>query len=258
LGRPDFISSFSNPGTWCAGHIGKHLDVERYFDTLRSSGLEEYPVKNFVILSQYLGKPLASFENGKDNAKISSAEKIVEVNGLLAAGVKDDRAKQFRLRDSNGMASLVVVFKYFPLNYTMKAKSGVLEPEIVAWRWEAEKLAESGQAGRAFSINGFTLSESEVKEITVEAKLTASSLPGDGIYCFKVVLRPKGYDMPEWISNWDMPIGEIEKWRRNPTEFDGATTYNMKAFLNDLWDTIVQLHRPKIAEFYCYVERGKR
>ncbi|MEN3332418.1 MAG: hypothetical protein V7641_1783 [Blastocatellia bacterium] len=229
--------------------LGTYADVEHYYEKLEVSGLKDFPVKNFIIFSRYLSHPLSSFEN----ARMVKTNKIVETGGLLAPGLLDKRLKQFRLNGDVAKADFITAFKYFPLPYTVPFNPATLEPEITAWKHQANQLAENESAKRAFHINGINLSENELK---VEAQLTPTVLSEGEVYCYRVILRPKDYSMPAWVSDWNMPTRSIEEWRKKPAAFNGATTFNLKPFLSDLWEMVVQLHRPKVGEFYCYVKRG--
>ena len=231
--------------------LGKHLDVEHFYESLVKSGLDDFPAKEFVIFSRYLARRLASFEE----SRIVSTEKIMGVQGLLRPGPRTGRMKQLRLSDREATASLEAKLRSSLMKHVVGAQSGPLEPKITAWKVRDDRLEESDVAGRAFSVER---SELEKDGLGIKVKLSSLGLPGDGVYCFKIVLRPRGYEMPGWVSAWDMPRREIEKWRQRPADFGGGTTYNLEPFLTDLWDTIVRLHSPKLGELYCYVQRGTR
>jgi hypothetical protein len=113
-------------------------------------------------------------------------------------------------------------------------------------------LNETNGIKRAFLIQGANLSESA---IDYTAQIIPGALEGRGIYCFKNTLRPKTYKMPDWVSAWDMDEGLVEAWRSSPRDFNGATTFNLKALLVNLWENTLQAQRPVVAELYSYVER---
>jgi hypothetical protein len=240
--------------------MGKHSDVEHYFDTLLESGLKSFPSKNFVIFSQYLTTSPASFEG----AKINSTNKLVEISDLLPLGTKNSRARQFKISGTPPSAGFVATLNYSALRYTLEPNSPQLEPEITAWKLEpkeasvdkgANQLAgiiESNEAKRAFNVKVASISGSEIK---LETELSPALLPADSVHCFRIILRPKEYRTPSWLSDWDMDTRQIEEWRKNPPSFNGATTFNLKHFLENLWATTVQLSQPKVAEVYCYIQK---
>ena len=228
--------------------LGKHADIEHYYGNLRTSGLDEFPVKEFSIFSRYLGHPVASFEQGK----ITSISKIAEVNGLLAPGIKDDRVKQFLIRDNTAKGSFTAVLKYRPLPYAIQYDVNAFEAEVTAWKCQPTQLEENPAVRQALNVRESRLSG---EELSVEVEIIPVNLPGVGIYRFKVVLRPKSYQIPGWVTDWDMRADLIEKWKQNPNSFNGATTLNLKPFLSDLQGTIIQMHRPEVSELYCYVQK---
>lgn len=231
--------------------LGQHANINRYYDALKSAGLDSFPVWNFVILSRYLVNPVSSFDNGR----LVSANRIVEVGGLLSpdARRRDKSAKQFVLRGSSGKASFIAVLKHLGLEHTVSFNAADLDVRTSVWKSQPDGLVESEAASRAIKINSATLFENEVR---IEVEIAAASLPGNGIYCLKTVVHPKQFTMPSWVTEWDMPSRLIERWARNPAEFNGATTFNLKPFLDDLLQTTIQLNRPKLAEFNCYIKRG--
>lgn len=255
--------------------LGKHPDVAHYFEMLDKSGLGGFPAKNFVIFSSYMGDPVANF-NG---SKITPTNNIVIVNNLLPIGAKEERVRQFRVRDTAKPSSFTALLKSSPLSYTPVNNVSALTPEVTAWKCEppktvsvsapngnhpsqggksnalsgpAKMLVEVPNASAALQIKNGSLSGSDLK---FEAEIAPASLPGDGIYCFRVILRPQQYPLPEWVSEWDMNIRQIEEWKRKPQDFNGSTTFNLAHFLGDLWDTVIYVHHPKVADFYCYVQK---
>lgn len=241
--------------------LGKHADIERYFEMLRKSGLDSFPAKNAAIFSRRLSANLASFKD----ATITSTIKMAQVRSLLPLDVKDDRVVQFRIRGTPPLAGFAATLKYSPLPYTPEPASSELVPVVTAFKCgggerasnslerHPESLAENGEAARAFTVKTARLSGSEVK---IEVEVTPASLPGDATYCYRFVLQPRDYHLPGWISEWDMDGRKIEEWKRAPNSFNGSTTYNLNHFLSDLWATTLQVHKPKVAEIYCYIQRG--
>ena len=227
--------------------LGRHADIQQYHEKLISSGLREFPVKYFTIFSRYLGESVASFERGK----LTSIAKMVEVGDLMAPGQKDGRVKQFRIRDNSEAVNFSAILEFRSLPHTMPYDGSSLDPEIAAWKSQSDQLADSPQAARALNIKNAALSGESLK---VDVDLTPPSLPGSGIYCFRAILRPKNYQPPQWVADWDMPTSQIEAWRLKPDDFNGATTFNLKPFLSDLREAVLQL-RPKVGELYWYVRK---
>lgn len=223
--------------------LGKHADIARYFEQLKASGLSFISEDNFIIFSRHLVDHLSSFEDGS----MESIDNLVEFSKLVPSGFRDKRFKQFRVRGDSENAEFEATLKYNPLPYAMLFESKGLKPEIIAEQLQGNKFVDSTEAARSFSIEDIRIlgSGSDVK-ISFSAKLTPSSLSYGGIYRYEVILRPEAsaYRTPTWCMEWDMGA-----------TLDGCKTLNLNRFLSDLQRATVQIHRPKVAKFYCYIQR---
>ncbi|MFL6335834.1 MAG: hypothetical protein ACJ754_21195 [Pyrinomonadaceae bacterium] len=226
--------------------LGRHPDVARYFETLKVSGLEGFPT-NFEIFSRHLATRLASFSDGR----VEAVERMVQVSNLLAAGVQEGRAKQFVVREGTP-PHFAATFGYEGLPYVMPFPAGALSYEVTAWHCAGDRLEGSGAPPQAFHVTGAALTGDR---ITLEAQVDASALAANEIYCYRVVLRPREYQAPAWVTEWDMPVENVEHWKQKPADFNGATTFNLKPFLEDLSETVVQLYQPKVGEVYFYFQK---
>lgn len=241
--------------------LGSHADIEKYFDALDHSGFDAFPadVKRQVIFSPYLTASPVSFEN----ADITATSRIsrLERGTLLPAGVKDARVREFKLVGDADIASFKAEMKFAPLRYVVETNSE-LNADIAAWKCDDKvqnlpaPLVESSSAREAFNIRNASLN-SEKHTLQFEAQIKPKALPGPGNYCYRIILRPATYQLSSWISEWDLPIMQIEAARKNQQGFDGSRTYNLKSFLNTLWGATQEKHRPKVADLYCYLKREK-
>lgn len=230
--------------------LGGHADIARYIDMLEAGEFGLLPAKNFIIFSSHVTEHVTTFEGGK----INSVNNLVQVGNLVPSGKADGRPKQFRLHDSNKPSSFTATLKYMPLPYTLTSTPESLVPEVSAWKCQGGgALAANDAAAHGFTIKSATLSGTNLK---VEAEVASRSLPGDGTYCFKVVLRPQDLSLPSWVNEWNMDARKIEEWKQQPAGFNGASTFNLSSFLGNLAGLVKQVHRPKISEFYCYVQKG--
>lgn len=256
----DYRSDDANAATFRPFYIlafGSHADVSKYFDEMLRGGLNALPETQAVIFSPHLTSRLASFED----SAITEIAKLQQVNSLLPTDVADRRVEQFRIADGSiPQASFTAKLKYGGLPYTMPMESPELEAEVVAYMCGTpdgssggqQPLLQNDELKRAFAVKDAAVNESTVD---FKAEVTPAFLPGTGIYSFRVILRPKEYKSPSWFKEWNMDMGQVEAWKKSPRDFNGATTFNLEAFLTNLWATSQQLHRPKVAEFYCYIKR---
>lgn len=246
--RPFYILAFGN-----------HADISNYFEVALKGGLESVSEIQAIIFSPYVSETVASF----DGSHITDTPKLQEISNLLPADLKADHVKQFRIPDASvPLASFTANLNYKPMRYVMSVASPELEAEVTAFTCGSlgevktdkgpQPLTENGEVKRAFTIRNARVSGSA---IDLTAEIIPAALPGAGVYCFKTILRPKVYSMPDWVSGWDMESGLVEAWKKAPKDFNGATTFNLKAFLTNLWENTLQSNRPKVAEFYSYIEK---
>jgi hypothetical protein len=255
----DYKTDNSNPTSFRPFYIlvlGKHADVSNYFEAIFKGGLEPGPETHALILSPYLSENVATFED----SFITETQKIQEINNLLPPDADARHVRQFRIPDSSvQQSSFKANLGYKPLPYVMSVASPELDSEVTAFQCGASAeangshtLNEADGIKRAFTVKGAYLNETA---IDYTAEIIPAALQGRGIYCFKNTLRPKTYKMPDWVSAWDMDSGLVEAWRSSPRDFNGATTFNLKALLVNLWENTLQAQRPIVAELYSYVEK---
>lgn len=243
--RPFYILAF-----------GKHADISNYFEAMFKDGTTLGSDTQALILSRYLSETVTSF----DGSHITDTQALQEINNLLPLDTSAEHVRQFKMPNSSvPRASFKANLVYKPLPYVMKIASPELESEVTAFTCGGSQQASGVQAlnetegiRRAFSVKDAYVRESA---IDYTAEIIPAALQGAGIYCFKTTLRPKAYKVPDWISAWDMDSGLVEAWRSSPEDFNGATTFNLKALIVNLWQNTLQTHRPIVAEFYSYVKK---
>ena len=163
----------------------------------------------------------------------------MRVEGLVRP--PDARLKQFRIRKNPDTAKFSVTLKYIPLPHALSFDPNQLEDSVIAKHALAGKTEESPTAQECLEVTSTLLNN----KLTLNVTLTPRTLPAR-IYLYEVTLRPKidGYQMPVWCSDWDMGSGR-----------DGSKTLNLGNFVRDLSQVTAQVYQPKIAKFYCYIEK---
>jgi hypothetical protein len=212
--------------------LGRHANIAHYFDQLIASG---FPEAKTVLCSQYLVDSLVASEG----ASVSSIENLVRIESLVRP--PDVRLKQFRIRKKRDPAKFSAKLKYIRLSHTMSFEPDQLEISVIAKHAPAGQTLESPTAQACLNVTP-TLVENE---LTLDVRLTPRDLP-KGIYFYEGTLGPKidGYRIPAWCSAWDMGL-----------ERDGSKTLNLGSFVRDLSHVAAQMHQPKIAKFYFYIEK---
>jgi len=235
--------------------LGSHADIAKYFDALAYGGFNKFPseLQQRVIFSPFVASPLANFES----APILKATKIARQDSgtLVRNASKDPRIEEFKIVGSTDVASFTTELRYYPLPYVVST-SDSLDPEVTSWKCgDKSGMQETAEGKNALTIIAKTaLNENPI--IHLDAKIDPKLLPSDGIYAFRVVLRPHEYSLPAWIADWNMKAELIDYWHNTPSEFDGSKTYNLENFLRTLWGAVLDAHRPKSAVLYIYVKRG--
>jgi len=249
-GRPFYLLTF-----------GKHADVAHYFAVLDSSGLKDVVDKHKLIFSRYLtARPLAFA-----SAKLKTADKISEISpSNLLAGVPDDpRIKTFKITKGKTIAKFSSDIPYdSQLDDVMTYRSD-LNTEITAWKGEdrggKELVAtESPQALKGFHVDiKLNPDEFTFKTAQLQTIVDVGSLPGAGIYSYRIVMRPNHYELPEWVADWNMRDDDVARWHQDSKSFNGTKTYNLENFLGTLQGAVLSTTPPKVGEIYCYIQVDK-
>ena len=245
--RPFYILAF-----------GSHSDITAYFDTLENSGLKDFPEKNRIIFSPFLTNQPAAFSN----SKIIDTKNVNDVSGVLVKSNGNVAAyKELKVVNGKKPATFTAQLPFEKLPNTIDFGTQ-LEPEIESWTCRKIENNESNQNnGLPFAANpnvkdALDISSSFVDANTIEFNLTIHTEKFDNneVNCFRILLRPKEFALPEWTDGWNMTDEQIDEWYKNPTSFDGSKTYNLKRFIQDLWVTTGKSHSPKVADFYLYIK----
>lgn len=243
--RPFYILAF-----------GSYSNIARYFDALEQDGIKNFPVKERVILSGNLAEKPSSYAG----ADLVDKKNVNELSGTI---IKNEQNLtdfgEFRIRDAAKPAVIEVRLPFRQLPATVNI-SEQLEPQIETL------LCSPGQSPEAGNTRSFTAQPSAVETLVFEEKAVKSGgihlkinvasekLEKDEVTAFHIILRPKQSTLPEWIERWNMTDSEISAWSKNATGFDGTKTYNLKHFLQTLWTTTQNVHKPKVADFYLYIK----
>ena len=215
--------------------LGKHTDITHYFDKLIARGLSEAET---VIFSQYLVDPLLSFDGATIN-------EVVNLNGTSYVS-PDSRLKQYEIRVDSDLAKISAVSEYKLLPHVMPFDSDTLEVSAIAKHVPGGETERYPEAEDGLKVKP-TLSKNEHGyQLSIDFSLASQDLES-AVYLYEVTLLPgiDSYRTPDWCSDWDMGRAR-----------DGAKTLNLVNFVRDLSQVTVQIHKPKIAQFHCYI--GKR
>ena len=213
--------------------LGKHADIAHYFNKLTS----EFSEAKTVIFSRYLVDPLLSFDGATIN-------EVVNLNSTSYVS-PDPRLKQYEIREDSDPAKISAISEYKLLPHVMLFDSDTFEISAIAKHapgGETERCPEAEECLEV--IPSSTLSNNEdVYQLSINFNLAAQDLES-GVYLYEVTLLPgiDSYRTPDWCSDWDMGRAR-----------DGAKTLNLANFVRHLSQVTVQIHKPKIAQFYCYI-----
>ena len=215
--------------------LGRHTDIAHYFDKLVARGFSEAET---VIFSQYLVDPLLSFDGATIN-------EVVNLNGTSYVR-PDPRLKQYEIRADSNLAKISAVSEYKLLPHVMPFDSDTLEVSAIAKHVPGGETERYPEAEDGLKVKP-TLSKNEHGyQLSIDFSLASQDLES-AVYLYEVTLLPgiDSYGTPDWCSDWDMGRAR-----------DGAKTLNLVNFVRDLSQVTVQIHKPKIAQFHCYI--GKR
>lgn len=236
--RPFYILAF-----------GSHSNIARYFDALEQDGVKNFPIKERVILSKNLSERPASFAG----ADVADKKNINELSGTI---VKNDQNLnnfgEFRVKDASKPAVIEVNLPFQKLPGIINF-SEQLEPEInsMVCSGGASSFVQQPAIRDALSIDAKT---TKPEGINLIINIAPEKIEKDEVNAFHLILRPKQSSLPDWVNEWNMTDAEISDWSRNKNQFNGTKTYNLKHFLQTLWTTTENVHKPKVADFYLYIK----
>jgi len=221
--------------------LGTHADIAHYFEQLKLTGLSFSEEANLMIFSRHLVNPLTSFNQ---LTRIHSIQNLKETRRIISSDVKNDQVKQFLIHGNPLTATFAFSSGYQALPYAISFTPTDLKIEVTAQKHPENQLVANEGAANSIEIHQMPI---DTTEISLSVKLSPQSLPGKGIYVYRVVLRPRAsaYQMPDWCSQWDMGT-DLQ---------NGSKTLNLNRFLTDLWQATYQIHQPKMAQFYLYFQK---
>ena len=216
--------------------LGRHADIAHYFDCLIAKG---FPEAQTVIFSRYLISPLASFKG--------ASVKWDNLNRKTFIQSQDECLKQFRIVENSDPADISTTLEYIPSPHAMSYDSETLEDSVVAKHAPTGQTEESFDAQECLEVTSQLEKNEDSNKLNVVFDLTPRLLPNkNAVYLFEVTLSPRvdEYIAPDWCSEWDMGRA-----------LAGSKTLNLVNFVQDLSQVTAQVHKPKIAKFYFYIQK---
>jgi hypothetical protein len=241
--------------------FGKHADIAHYFEVLDSAGLSAIGEKHTLIFSRYVTSQFPSFAR----AKLKVADRISEISAsnLLARQYDDDRIKAFKLSKSKPAAKFTAELTCDSLVKNVMEYENDLTAEISAWKSEDKggkelSQVESPQAVKAFQVTAKLLPDQPpFSQLQIAANISITDFPATGTYLYRILIRPRHFLLPSWVSIWNMRDEEVKRWHQHPPDFNGAKTYNLENFLGTLQGAVLSTTPPKLGDFYCYIRVDK-
>lgn len=227
--------------------LGKPMDVIKYVENLKKSGLSKIPEANFSLNTSNIVSPLSNL----NDSVLVTKEKLAVVNNLVE---KDgtNNIKQFRVKKKEDEAWFTAKLKYTQLPYIRKFDTKQIETQLVAKVFDNDKLQGVTNLSNAVKISNIKVKDTELQ---FDVKLSVKDLPLNKICYFEFSLLPKSeaFEEPQWISSWNMNPSKMKEWIEKPEAFDGGTTINLERFINGLWESNIEINKPRIANCYFYI-----
>ena len=229
-----YRSNPTNPETFRPFYLlvlGRYADIAHYFNRLKANN----PDAKTIIFSRYLVNPLLSFEG--------AAVESNNLNNKTFVNSEDPRLKQFQIVNSSDPVDISAKLEYVPLQHAMFFDTDTFEVSIVV-ECADEEETQKREAQECLNVKSTLLKNEKNNKLSVAFDLSSSLQ--SAVYLYEVTLSPgiDTYRSPEWCSNWDMGAAR-----------DGSKTLNLVNFVQNLSQVTARRHRPKIAQFHCYIEK---
>lgn len=241
--------------------FGRHADIAHYFEVLDGAGLNAIAERHALIFSRYLTSKHTSFSRAK--LKIANRISEISTSNLLTAHFDDERVKAFKLSKSRPTARFSSELASDSLLKNVMEYGNNLTAEISAWKGEdhgGKELVqvENPQAKKALHVVAKLLPEQPpYNKLQLDVDISVADLPAIGVYQYRVLLRPKQFALPSWVSAWNMRDEEVKRWHLHPPDFNGAKTYNLENFLGTLHGAVLSATQPKVGDVYFYIRVDK-
>lgn len=244
-GRPFYLLAF-----------GSHANIAHYFATLERSGLSNFPERHGLILSRFITAHQTPFAS----AKLRKASQISEISSanLVAQTNRHEQIRAFKISKKKKEGVFSTSWSYESLPNVLEHSADLIAETTGSKGEEAGtnqlRVVESESAKAALEVTAKLQPEGgPYTNLEFQGNLNVQQLPMAGIYCYRIILRPKNYSLPAWVSDWSMRDGELEAWHSKAADFNGAKTYNLQNFLSTLKGAIENNTPPEAGEFYVYL-----
>lgn len=230
--------------------MGKKMDVIDYIESLKESGLNKFPGTEFSLIS----KDIVSQLSGLDGVISIAKQNLASVNNLVEKAKNSNEIPQFRINKTESKASFNVKLKYYPLPYCRNFDIKKLETTIEAKTYKNGKLQNISNLPNAIAVKNVDI---KGNVLSFDVELSVKNIPLDNASLFEISFSPniESYLTPEWVTLWNMNSSKIQEWIQKPETFEGGTTINLERFINGLWQSNVQIHKPQIGSFCFFITK---
>ena len=219
---------------------------------------QETAVKNFMLKFKerqtlpndtgylLLSENLSEISNDFSKMTLQTPENFYVDEKLSFA---DKTIKEFGIDSFGKPATLSLNFNYAPPLGACPLNMAEMNSDIKIFALEDEEWEPLSNATAEITLNAV---EGEENNFIVQFKVLPEDALKEGrINFIHAELSPseKGYLMPEWVRNWNMPNVDVD-----PANFDGSKTINLIHVLGSLKDSVFVASRPALVNLNFVVD----
>lgn len=248
--------------------LGKRSDVARYFDDLSLTEMSSFPEIKSLILSSNITEKFSPFAV-TETEDIKGLNEVTNV--LVENGGQDANFKELTVKSgSTHYLETQIHLQRFPNSTEFSeleafiggcsCQTNAIKPNgsDTADQNSSAKVAENIEeiASSALKVNADLINDGEdtpaknKNKIKLKITVNPERLETQATNCFHISLFAAKNSLPNWVSEWNLSIQQLETWKREKIPFDGSKTYNLHPFLQ----TLLNLNNPKAADFYLFVK----
>jgi|GEM_PF-2035923 len=238
LGLGTSASEYHGPRPFYLLAIGAYQEMKKLFECLYENPSSSEIDNVLFILSPCIPQEPASFENG-NILKISGLQETRKWQGKKV----EANTKVFKIRGGASRATYFTVscpLEQLPYNPTFNYEDYYLKINSQYCPPTSKQFNPSSASQSIIKMTVLPVSKPELLDFRFNIDRNKLLIKGDYSWEIFAKLRQNAFELPAWISEWNLNSNEA---------FRGSKTLNLFTFINSLWCLYYESNQPQLAYF---------
>jgi hypothetical protein len=231
--------------------LGRHADIQNYYERLWSLNPDGYPEAHFLMFSPYLTNLPGSFVS----AEVGPARGIYKDALGYDFSPSEIKAGQFTIQREPDTPWLDISVKYSVLNNIPVLNFDSLQMEYSSLRLSSKEWKSLPADKQPLRIDLLQITDSSV---SMKLMFDRRRFDGPGDYAFNIkhLVRHQAVSLPAWVNDWTMDLADLPKWRDNPGLFDGSRTVYLNTFCTALLQVYLNMKTTPVTDLWLVFRVG--